>query len=256
MKSLEYNFDSRKINNSLLEKQKENFVASLGHDLKNPTIAQMRALELLKNGTFGELTQDQQEIVQLLLDSCGYMYSILGLLLSTYKYNNGTIKLKNEKLSLYELTNECVNEMVYCSKSKDIQMIINNKCQNDIITGDRIQLKRVIINLLTNGIKYAYNKTDLYINLYDDADFTCFNFINNSPYLTKKQQKNIFSKYVSFSGHNTPLGTGLGLYSAKKIVQAHGGEIFMQSFADNKNIFGFKIPKSTNIIDKERFLTF
>lgn len=256
MKIVDFKNNAKEPDYSKLEKQKETFVASLGHDLKNPTIAQMRALELLKNGAFGKLTKEQNDIIQLLLDSCGYMYSIIGSLLSTYKYNNGTIKLKNEEFSLSELANDCVNEMVYFSKIKNINIIMENKCNNDIIVGDTIQIKRVIMNLLTNGIKYAYNNTKLKIKLYNEDNFTCFCFINDSPYITKEHQKNLFAKYVSFADKNTPISTGLGLYSAKRIVEAHDGKIFMQSFKDNKNIFGFKIPNNLCLNGQERYLTF
>ena len=68
------------------------FVASLGHDLKNPTLAQIRAVELLLKGEFGSLTEEQQEILGMLLDSCKYMNAMLSSLLATYRNERGVVK--------------------------------------------------------------------------------------------------------------------------------------------------------------------
>ena len=83
-----------------LQTQRETFVASLGHDLKNPTIAQIRSLELLLKGSFGKLGAEQKEILQMVLDSCRYMNGMLATLLATYRNYGGAIKLNFENFSL------------------------------------------------------------------------------------------------------------------------------------------------------------
>ncbi len=74
-------------------KEKATYITILSHDLKIPTIAQIRALELLLNGQFGELTKEQKEILSLILDSCKYLYKVVLTLLTTCKieepYNGG-----------------------------------------------------------------------------------------------------------------------------------------------------------------------
>jgi len=139
-----------------LEAQRDTFVASLGHDLKNPTLAQIRAVELLLKGEFGALNFEQNEILKMLLDSCKYMNAMLCSLLSTYRNECGAVKLNYEEISLPELTKECIGEMIYIAKDKGIDINILNDCKNSIIYGDKVQIKRVIMNLLSNGIKYAF----------------------------------------------------------------------------------------------------
>ena len=84
-----------------------------GHDLKNPTIAQIRSLELLLKGNFGNLNNEQAEIVEMVLDSCRYMYGMLSTLLATYRNDNGEIKFNFAEFLFSELVNECVSEMLY-----------------------------------------------------------------------------------------------------------------------------------------------
>ncbi len=225
-----------------LQTQRETFVASIGHDLKNPTIAQMRGLELLLKGDFGELTEEQKELVEMVLDSCRYMNGMLSSLLATYRNYDGAVKLNFTEFSLPDLVMECVSEMIYVAKDKNVGISIDSKLKNDIIIADRVQIKRVIMNLLSNGIKYAYKGTLLSLNIYPDGSKACFEFENESPYIPKDMQKAIFAQYVSYASTHNELGIGLGLYASKKIIEAHSGKIFVHSDKTEHNRFGFKIP--------------
>lgn len=228
-----------------LDSQRETFVASLGHDLKNPTIAQIRAIELLLKGDFGELKPEQREILEMIGDSCKYMKAMLSSLLATYRNQKGLVKLANDNFSLTKLAEECIEEMVYLAKDKNIKISLSKNCDSDRVCGDKIQMKRVIMNLLSNGIKYAFSNTSISVRIYKENSQTCFMFENTSPYISPQKQEAIFAQYVSFAEAHQELGIGLGLYASKKIVEAHDGEIFVQSFKENKNIFGFKIPDKT-----------
>ena len=225
-----------------LQAQRETFVATLGHDLKNPTIAQIRSLELLLKGSFGEINNEQKELLEMILDSCRYMNGMLSSLLATYRNYNGVIKLNFADFSFSELVEECVSEMVYVAKDKSVNIFINNKNKNNIIQGDRVQIKRVVMNLLSNGIKYAFPNTVLNLNLNSKDKSIIFEFENESPYIPEEKQKAIFAQYVSYASTYKELGIGLGLYASKKIIEGHRGKIYMQSYKDNRNSFGFKIP--------------
>ncbi len=225
-----------------LQKQRETFVASIGHDLKNPTIAQIRGLELFLKGDFGSLNEEQREILEMILDSCRYMNGMLSSLLATYRNQGGVIKLNFEEFSFTDLVNECVSEMVYVAKDKGVNIIINNKLRYNMVQADRVQIKRVIMNLLSNGIKYAFKNTDLIINTTSKNGNIGFEFENNSPYIPEEKQKSIFAQYVSYASIHKELGIGLGLYASQKIIDGHKGQIYVNSFEDDKNIFGFIIP--------------
>ncbi len=225
-----------------LQAQRETFVASIGHDLKNPTIAQIRSLELLLKGCFGEIPSEQRDLLEMVLDSCRYMNGMLSSLLATYKNYGGIIKLNFEDFSLPELVNECVSEMIYVAKDKDVIINIDNQLVSKMVHADRVQIKRVIMNLLSNGIKYAFSNSTLNLFIYSQNKNACFEFQNDSPYISEDKQKSIFARYVSYASAHNELGIGLGLYASKKIIEGHSGIIFVQSSIENKNLFGFKIP--------------
>ena len=132
--------------------------------------------------------------------------------------------------------------MIYVAKDKGIIIEIRDCFNENYIKADRIQIKRVIMNLLSNGIKYAYNNTELNLKIYNNDSNAFFEFQNESPYIPEEKQKAIFAQYVSYASAHKELGIGLGLYASKKIIEAHKGSIYVQSYNDNRNSFGFRIP--------------
>lgn len=240
----------------LLQAQRETFVASLGHDLKNPTLAQIRAIELLLKGEFGSVSETQQEIMQMILDSCKYMNAMLSSLLATYRNEKGIVKLNYDEILLTDLTEECVSEMIYIAKDKEITITTKIECDIPIIYADKVQIKRVIMNLLSNGIKYAYKNSGITIRIFNELNLTCFTLENKSPFIPAEKREAIFARYVSFAEAHKELGIGLGLYTSKKIVNAHAGDIFVESFQDERTIFGFKIPNVKDSICAAKTVSF
>lgn len=240
--------------NEVIQRQRETFITSLSHDLKNPTIAQIRAIELILKGKFGKVLPEQREVMEMVLDSCKYMNAMLCSILTTYRTEKGTINLNSEKVSIADLAVECADEMVYLAKDKGVEISLENHAQKETVWGDAVQLRRVVMNLLTNSIKYAYPDTKLLVHVYNESNYTCFSFENKSPYLPPDKQEKIFARYISFS--KTHSGIGLGLYASKKIVEAHNGIMFLQSFKDERNIFGFKIPNDDCFENIKRSVTF
>lgn len=240
-----------------LQLQRETFVASIGHDLKNPIIAQTRGLELLRKGKFGQLNPEQNEMLDMVLDSCKYMSGMLASFLATYRNYGGAIKLNFTEFSLADLVNECVSEMFYVAKDKSLE-IKRNINYEGLIWADKVQIRRVIMNLISNAIKYAYKNTDIEITINSDFDNVRFEFENKSPYIPEDKQSKIFARYISYSGAYQESGVGLGLYSSKKIIESHAGKLYVKSFEDDRNIFGFKLPvKQTAVeIKKEVYLQY
>ena len=118
--------------------------------------------------------------------------------------------------------------MVYVAKDKGINIEIRDCFNKSSINADRIQIKRVIMNLLSNGIKYAYSNTNLDLKIYNNDSDAFFEFNNESPYIPEEKQKAIFAQYVSYASAHKELGIGLGLYASKKIIEGHYGKIFVE----------------------------
>ena len=234
--------------------QRETFVATLTHDLKTPTIAQIKALELLLNNSMGPLNKEQRELLLLTKDSCNFMYEMLSTLLTTYKYENGDYTLNYEKCNIISLVEEVINELESMIKEKNLIIRINKKGHNFNTDCDKMQIKRVITNILGNGISYAFNDTEILVTVEQDENIIGVEIKNKSSYINPETMENLFKKYVSHAAKFNKVGVGLGLYLSKQIIDAHKGDIYAKSFKDNHNIFGFILPLENKIKDSSTII--
>ena len=222
--------------------QRETYVATLTHDLKTPTIAQIKALDLLLNDHMGPLNDEQKELLTLTKDSCNFMHEMLSTLLSTYKYENGDYTLNCEMCNIISLAEESINELEAMQKEKNVTIYIHTKGNIFDTECDRMQIKRVLTNILGNAISYAYDNTQIIVTIKQDENGIGFEAKNKSAYINPETMNNLFKKYVSHAAKFNKVGVGLGLYLSKQIIDAHDGEIYAKSFEDNHNIFGFILP--------------
>ena len=222
--------------------QRETYVATLTHDLKTPTIAQIKALDLLLSNTMGELNKDQKDMMIMIKDSCTYMHEMLSNLLSTYKYENGDYTLNLESSDILELIEDVSQELESLLKEKNVKIRIKAPEQIEKIKFDSMQIKRVLVNLLGNAITYAYKNTDIEVSVLKEEEVIKVQIGSHSPYINPSLLKNLFEKYVTHAAKYNKIGVGLGLYLSKQIINAHNGEIGAISFEENRNIFEFTIP--------------
>lgn len=236
-----------------ISEQRETYIATLSHDLKTPTIAQVRALELMLSGQFGEFNQEQKEMLKLTLDSCNYMYDMVYTLLSTYKFENGDISLNFSSFNLTKTIEESIQEVSNLAEENSITVEFSNNSEY-MVVADKIEMKRVVINLLSNAINYAFSNSRVVVSINKSGKNLELLVKNSSPYIEPSVMKGLFRKYVSHSDKFNKVGVGLGLYLSKKIVEAHGGKIIAKSFKNQSNIFGFSIPLDCSFDSKPEYL--
>lgn len=234
------NIDSYKA----LENQKDLFIATLVHDLKNPLLAQISCINQCCQERFGELNDMQKEILSITLESANYMKDMLYTLINTYKYDNGAIQLKKENINIDKLVQTCIKEHKLLATEHDLKVRYSTNCKPEDAFAyvDEKQLRRVITNLLSNGIHYAYEKTDFDVMLNYSDGFFEITLENSGPQIDKETQEHLFEKYISESNKYQKVGFGLGLYLSKKIIDAHGGEISFEE-NNNRNRFVIKFPQ-------------
>ncbi len=224
-------------------RQKETFVATLSHDLKTPVISQITTLEMILNENFGTLNDTQKSMIEGTLNSCKYVREMVFSLLETYKYKNGKVTLKYENFNINKLVDECINEVKSLARERNIEFKIFYDTRGDnTISADRMQIKRVIMNLLSNALKYGYRNNFIKISFVNSKGFLRFYIENSGPIIPDNVLKQLFKEYSCFSNKRAKAGTGLGLYLSKRIIEAHNGSIKAESAPDDKNIFSFYIP--------------
>ena len=230
-------------NEKFLDAQKELFLATLTHDLKNPVQAQLMSLNLLSSGSLGELNDEQKEMLGMLVESTTYMQEMLKSILTTYKFDNGVINLEKEYFDVEDLMQDCINEIKAFAQNKRVNIVCDYQTNCTKLLGDVQQLRRVISNLLNNALNYSFEGSDLKLSVVNNGKKMIFCFHNQSPVIPEHIKVQIFDKYVTGAKSFKLTGIGLGLYFSKKVVDAHNGRIYLDADGvDNK--FIFEIPLS------------
>ncbi len=226
------------------QKQRETYISTLSHDLKIPTLAQIRALELLISGNLGKVNKMQKEVLNLTLDSCRYMYDMLSTLLSAYKYENKDITLTYEKIQIMKLMDECFHKYVKSMHHKNIRIKVKAKEKFFAVYADKCQIKKAFENLIDHCISSAYENTEIVCDIKKTHCgknvFMSLGF--ESPYITSEQIENLFKRYATAAEKMGKVGSGLGLYLAKQIINAHNGIIYAESKESNYNIYNIELP--------------
>ena len=215
-------------NQKELEKLKEDFVATLTHDLKVPIVAESNMLDFLINETFGEVNEKQREVLAKMKVSNKELIDLVQMLLDTYKSNNTEIELYKEETDLNEFLYETVDEMRPVAERQNINLNFIAP-QNVKVNIDKMQFKRVIKNLIQNALSYSESSTDVDIKTNIQGNSVYISVIDYGKGISKKDIDLIFNKYYSTSKRYRKVGTGLGLYLSKQIVDAHNGDITVTS---------------------------
>jgi signal transduction histidine kinase len=225
-----------------IETLKTDFVATLTHDLKVPIIAGGNMIDLFLSGKFGEISEKQEFALKNMQTSNEELLDLVQILLDTYKISDKGIDLYKEKISLNSFTENVVNEMIPISEASDIKIRYNPSDKDIILNGDKIQLQRVIKNLLSNAINHSHSQKDIEVNISSDGNFALISVVDFGQGIPKNEIKMIFNKYYSAAKKLRKVGTGLGLYLAQQITQAHGGEIVVTSEENVRTEFCVKLP--------------
>ncbi len=226
-----------------IETLKEDFVATLTHDLKVPIVAAANMIDLFLANKFGTISDKQEFALNSMKASNKELLDLVQILLETYKIKETGIILFKEKIRLNQFVKEIVNEMQGIANDSKLGIQFYPTNEEHIISADPIQLQRVIKNLISNAIDHSNTKKDIEVKIGKISGFITVSIIDFGQGIAKEEIKMIFNKYYSAAKKLRKVGTGLGLYLSQQIAEAHGGEITVTSEENVRTEFCVKIPE-------------
>lgn len=225
-----------------LEKIREDFSATLTHDLRVPILAESNTLKLFLKETFGPVSEKQKVALENMLDSNKGLLELVNTLLDVYKHDAVSVEYKKEPVNIAELAEECVNEI-------SPLVTKNGHTLKNTITGeippvniDRNEIKRVILNLLNNAITYTQGGGVISLSYELNENEIVIKVKDNGKGIAGADIEKIFDRYFSKGMKFRKVGTGLGLYLSKQIIEGHDGKIWAESKPDCGSIFSFSLP--------------
>ncbi len=240
----------RQLEKEIKEKEKAEealhlYLHAVSHDLRNPVISMSIILNNLKNKSQKDLENIPVplSLIEQMRESCDRQLHLINSLIETRQNEIWGISLNIKYFSLYELAQKISKEWEWQFKKHEANLInkISDKLPN--INGDYYQILRVWENLLANAIKY--NSRGVNITLDAElvtADRVCCSVSDDGIGISQEQSKYLFQRYQKAKGGSDGLSLGLGLYLCRQIVNAHGGEIGVESNPYQGSRFWFTLP--------------
>ena len=224
-------------------KQLEDLVSTMTHDLKTPLIAAETSYKHLQEGYFGKLTENQKQILNLLTQSNEHTLRLVNNLLSVFKYGSQSYKLLLERIEVSKLLNRAHDKVKPLLQDKGINLKVTKTSFQFIC--DPFEIERVIVNLLTNAIKYTQNDEIIELQAVKNEDGNVIISVqDNGVGISAEDLPNLFERFwQSTRSNSNSNSTGLGLYLSRQIVEAHGGKIWAESTRGKGSIISFKIPE-------------
>jgi signal transduction histidine kinase len=216
------------------------FVSTLTHDLRTPLYAQKRVLEGIE-----KIKARYDDDLNLVLDTAQksneQVLEMVNKLLEAYQYEAGRIQILPEPINLYELVVACIDDLKPLAESDGIQLH-NNVPQTIEIEADPRQLKRVFQNLISNALANIQSGKCVRIEAKDQGNFIEVHVTDNGPGVKPELLPHLFQRY--FTGDSSQkLGSGLGLFICRMILELHRGTIMVNSQLGVGADFQINLPK-------------
>ncbi len=226
----------------LLQQQREDFVATLTHDLKTPILAANRAVKLLIEGDFGPVSESQSRILETIYESNETMYTLVQTLLDVYRYDSGAKKLKIGSHNLSSTIIKLVAELQPLATARSITLVTKLPKSPAIVRCDEEEIRRVVQNLIDNSLKHTPASGQITVNLEQSAGKTTVKVTDNGKGIREEDRPKLFQRFwQATSSGRYYASTGLGLYLCRQIVEFHAGQIWCESQVGHGSTFAFQI---------------
>ena len=222
---------------------KDNFIATLTHDMRVPLLAEEKAIKLLLSDNNLPLSDDYKFLLENMSSSNEDLLRLVNTLLDTYKLESGKYRLDIYSHDIYEVLNNAVNELKPLADDRQQTLMLSCELENKVAKFDKNEIKRVFKNLLSNAIKFTKDKGEIKVKLYSEENNIIVSFTDNGKGMTEEEMSKLFVRYSSGAKKLRKVGTGLGLYLSYQIINAHNGTIKVNSELNKGSTFYVTIPR-------------
>lgn len=214
-------------------------VAALAHDLKNPlTIIMLEAMQIEQRlGT--RMPPPVQRGLERIAQNAAYIDRLVSDMLDMASADAGRLELRLERIDLTRLLREAVGRAVPTTERNRVRLEIRDVL---FVEGDEMRIERVISNLVHNALKYGGDFGPVTVRLDARGAHACVSVIDTGPGLTPDEVRVVFERYQRAPRTAGQPGYGLGLYTSRRIIEAHKGRIGHASQATRGSRFYFELP--------------
>lgn len=224
-----------------IQQQKDEFIGIASHELKTPVTSIKAYLQVIKRRF--QKTEDKTsiELLQKMDSQLNKLTDLIRDLLDVTKIESGRLQFTNRVYDFNKLTEEIVEEMQRTTTDHTIHVSYGKRKR---VIGDRDRIGQVMINLISNAIKYSPKADKIIVKSSFNKDMVKLCVIDDGVGIPKDRQEKIFERYFRVSGPDNSSfpGMGLGLYISSEIIKRQGGRIWVESRKGEGSTFCFELP--------------
>jgi signal transduction histidine kinase len=216
------------------------FVSLVSHELRTPMAAVIGSARTLQ-ARWRELTPDQREsFLELIAGETNRLATLISDVLDTSRIDAGTFTFRFVDVDLGELVRDSVAAAELASDEVGVRADVQEPLP--VVRGDAERLRQVLMNLIDNAIKYSPAGDEVHVRAYGENGRVRVDVRDRGPGIAREDQRLIFEKFGRVTAGNTRPGTGLGLFIARSIAEAHGGTLEVASAPERGAVFSLDLP--------------
>ncbi len=229
----------------MLERIREEFISHVAHELRSPLTVVRESLQMIYDGTVGEPSEKQREIVRMGLDNCSRLNRMIDALMDITKIEAGVMPVNMEDSDLRELCAATVSDYLYLASERGIKLTAELGEVPARTFCDREKISEVLINLVSNALKFTPRGGDIRVALQVSGEEARICVQNSGEGLDPEDIPKLFRKFsrVKAPAGASAEGTGLGLAISKGIVELHLGRIWAESEKGSSARFCVTLPR-------------
>jgi signal transduction histidine kinase len=225
---------------------KSEFLANMSHELRTPLNAIIGFSQVLREEMFGEVNEKQSEYLDDILSSGNHLLSLINDVLDLSKVEAGQIELEIAPFSLQEALERGIVMMRERALEDDVQIALEASPGADVVTGDERRIRQVIFNLLANAVKFTPVGGAVDVRTMQVNGEVRVSVTDTGPGIAPEDHDRIYEEFQQTDAEvEQREGTGPGLALSKRIVELHGGRIWVDSELGRGSTFVFTLPVET-----------
>lgn len=229
---------------------KSSFLSSMSHELRTPLnailgFAQLLEMDLLKKQAAGQPNYAYQNYAQKIMQAGHHLLDLINDVLDLSRIEEGHLNLQLEPVSVHGTVLECISQIEAGLSVKHNITLIDRTSEFDAyVMADRLRLLQILINLMSNAVKYNQDSGSVIIeSILKNENTLCLSVTDTGPGITEEDIEKLFDPFerLSFS-HGNVEGTGIGLTVTRQLVEAMGGSIGVNSNVGEGSTFWIELP--------------
>lgn len=227
-----------------LNEAKTNFIATVSHELKTPISSIKMSAQLLSDERTGPLDEDQKQLINSIGDDAERLLKITSELINMAQVETGNIQFNLQPTPVTSIVEDALDAVQIQAQQKNISIKTTILPDTPQIYADKEKTTWVMINLLTNAIKYSFESSAIEIYAGQKNGHVELSVKDHGRGIDEKYLSRVFDRYFKVPGSQERSRTGLGLAISKEFIEAQGGKIWVNSQLGSGSEFGFSFTKA------------